>query len=167
MSVSLRPASVADVGVLVSLVTDPAVAPFLAAVRARDPDAIRAEVEQALAAPDAHGLLVIERAGEPVGTVAWERVNRRSRIAAVHGLAVAPAARGDGVGRAAMLELLVELFDRRGFHRVELEVYGFNACAAAFFERLGFVPEGVRRLAYLRDERWVDGLRFGMVVEDR
>ena len=37
-------------------------------------------------------------AGERVGTVSWERVNRRSRIAAVSGYAIDPALRGTGIG---------------------------------------------------------------------
>ncbi len=166
MSVRLRPAAPEDVAFLVELVNDPAVSPFLAAVRPRDAQELAAEIERAAADPDAGGVLVVEQDGAPVGTVAWERVNRRSAIAAVGGLAVAPAARGRGVGREALEELVRELFERRGVHRIELEVYGFNETAAAFFERAGFVREGVRRLAYRRDDGWVDGIRFGLVAED-
>jgi RimJ/RimL family protein N-acetyltransferase len=167
MSVVLRPARGDDVAFLVRLVNDPEVSPYLAAVRARDADAIAAEVARAAGDTDAFGVLVVEAGGRPVGTVTWERVNRRSAIASVSGLAIVPAARGRGVAREAMDELLAELFDRRGFHRVELEVYGFNDRAGVFFERVGFVREGVRRRAYRRDDGWVDGLRFGMIAEDR
>ena len=111
--------------------------------------------------------MAVRADGAPVGTVAWERVNRRSAIAAVGGLAIAPHVQGRGVGRAAVEALVVDLFERRGLHRIELEVYGFNDAAATFFERLGFVREGVRRRAYRRDDGWVDGIRFGLLVEDR
>jgi RimJ/RimL family protein N-acetyltransferase len=166
VSVRLRPAGLADVAFLVDLLTDPAVSPFLAVVRPRDAEGLAAEIERAAADPGAGGVLVVEQGDASVGTVAWERVNRRSAIASVGGLAIAPGARGRGVGREAMEELVRELFERRGLHRIELEVYGFNEAAAAFFERVGFVREGVRRLAYRRDDGWVDGIRFGLVVED-
>ena len=166
MSVRLRPAGLADVAFLVELLTDPAVSPFLAVVRPRDAEGLAAEIERAAADPGAGGVLVVEQGDASVGTVAWERVNRRSAIASVGGLAIAPrrprpgrGPRGDGGARPRAVP-------RRGLHRIELEVYGFNEAAAAFFERVGFVREGVRRHAYRRDDGWVDGIRFGLVVED-
>ena len=33
-------------------------------------------------------------------------------------------------------------------------------------ERSGFVREGVKRKAYLRDGEWVDGVLYGLVEED-
>ncbi len=50
---------------------------------------------------------------------------------------------------------------------MQLEVYAFNDRAVRFFESVGFVKEGVRRKAYWRDDRWVDGVLFGLVAEDR
>ena len=52
------------------------------------------------------------------------------------------------------------------FHRIELEVYGFNERAIRHFERSGFQKEGVKRRAYLRHDEWVDGVLFGLVQED-
>jgi RimJ/RimL family protein N-acetyltransferase len=58
------------------------------------------------------------------------------------------------------------LFDDLGFHRLELEIYGFNDRAIAHAERAGFVREGVKRKAYARGDAWVDGVLFGLVRED-
>ena len=52
------------------------------------------------------------------------------------------------------------------YHRVQLEVYGFNERALVLFERAGFLREGVRRRAYDRHGDWVDGVLFGIVRED-
>jgi RimJ/RimL family protein N-acetyltransferase len=57
------------------------------------------------------------------------------------------------------------LFDL-DFHRLELEIYGFNERAIAHAERVGFVKEGVKRKAYRRRGEWVDGVLFGLVRED-
>ena len=53
-----------------------------------------------------------------------------------------------------------------GFHRLELEVYAFNERAIAHAERAGFVREGRKRRAYLRDGDWVDSVLFAVVAED-
>jgi RimJ/RimL family protein N-acetyltransferase len=167
MTVSIRPAQKEDVGFLVALAGHPEVAPFLAAVRPSDELAITGEIERMRSEPDGFGIAVIERDGVAVGSVTWERVNRRSRIASVGGLALDPSARGSGTAALALELLVDELLDDRGFHRVQLEVYAFNDRALRFFESAGFVREGVRRKAYWRDDRWVDGVLFGLLAEDR
>lgn len=167
MTVAIRQAREEDVGFLVGLAGHPEVAPFLAAVRPSDEVAISGEIERMRSEPDGLGLVVIERDGIAVGSVTWERVNRRSRIASVGGLALDPSARGSGTAARALELLVDELLDDRGFHRVQLEVYAFNDHAARFFESVGFVREGVRRKAYWREDRWVDGVLFGLVAEDR
>jgi RimJ/RimL family protein N-acetyltransferase len=58
------------------------------------------------------------------------------------------------------------LVDELGFHRLQLEIYGFNERAMRHAERVGFVREGVRRKAYWRNAEWVDGVLYGLVAED-
>ena len=166
MSVSLRPADPADVPFLVELVNDPGVAPFLAASRSRTTGQISEDVERSRDEADAYGVLVIEAQGAPVGTATWEQVNRRSRIAALSGLAIAPAVRGRGYALAATRLLARLLLDERDFHRVQLEVYGFNEPGLQLAERAGFIREGIRRKAYLYDGEFVDGVLYGLVAED-
>jgi RimJ/RimL family protein N-acetyltransferase len=166
VTVSLRPATVDDVPFLAALVAHEDVGPYLAAVRATGEAAIRAEIARAEREPDAFGVMVIELAGRRVGTVTWERVNRRSRIASVGGLAIDPAFRGRGVGVAAGRALQTHLLREVGFHRLQMEVYGFNERALRHAERAGWVREGVRRRAYRRNDTWVDGVLFGLVEED-
>ena len=52
------------------------------------------------------------------------------------------------------------------FHRLQLEIYGFNERAQRHAERAGFVHEGARRKAYWRHGEWVDGVLYGLVRED-
>jgi RimJ/RimL family protein N-acetyltransferase len=166
----LRRARPDDVSFLASLVTHEDVEPFLAAVRPRDEAAIRAEVERSLAEPGELGRFVIEveEDGEwrRAGAMGYDLANRRSRIANLGGLAIDPRFRGrrlaDDAARLFQRHLLLEL----GFHRLQLEIYGFNERAIAHAERAGFVREGVRRKAYLRHGDWVDGVLFGLVRED-
>ena len=111
-------------------------------------------------------MFVIEVDGERAGTMRFERANRRSRIADLGGLAVHPAFRGRRIADEAARMFQRHLIDDLGYHRLQLEVYGYNERALVHAERSGFTREGVRRKAYWRNEEWVDGVLFGLVAED-
>jgi RimJ/RimL family protein N-acetyltransferase len=166
MSVSIRRARPDDVDFLVELVTHEDVEPFLAAIRAKGRDEILEEIARSDDDPEAYGVFVIEVEGEPAGTVRFERANRRSRIADLGGLAVHPSFRGGKVSDTAARLFQRHLIDDLGFHRLQLEIYGFNERALRHAERAGFVREGVRRKAYWRNDEWVDGVLYGLVAED-
>ena len=164
--IGLRRATLDDIGFLVELANDQDVAPYLAAVSARDPEAFRAELEAAESAPNERGRYVIEHDRARAGTVAFEVVNRRSRIAQLYGLMLDPRARGRGIARDSTRAFARHLFDELGFHRIELECYGFNERAIRHFEACGFVREGVKRRAYRREEGWVDGVLYGLLADE-
>ncbi len=166
MKVSIRRARPDDADFLVELVTHEDVEPFLAAVSAKGRDELVAEIAQSDDAPDSFGLFVIEVDGACAGTMRFERINVRSRIANLGGLAVHPDFRGAKVADTAALLFQRHLFDDLGFHRVQMEIYGFNERAMRHAERAGFTREGVRRKAYWRNDEWVDGVLYGLVVED-
>jgi len=164
--VRLRRAESGDLDFLVELMTHEEVEPFMAVIRPRDREAMGAEIERSLAEPEEFGRFVIEVDGRPAGLMGFEVANRRSRIANLGSLAVHPDFRGRRLAdRAAQLfqrHLLVEL----GYHRLQLEIYGFNERAQRHAERAGFVREGVRRKAYDRHGEWVDSVIYGLVRED-
>lgn len=166
MNVSIRRACPEDADFLVALARHEDVEPFLAAVRASDRVAVPAEIERSESDPRHFGVFVIEADGERAGTISFEVVNRRSRIAGLGGLAVDPAFRGRRISDEAARLLQRHLIRELGYHRLQLEVYGFNERAIRHAERAGFVREGVRRKAYLRHGEWVDGILFGLVAED-
>ena len=95
----------------------------------------------------------------------FELANRRSRIANLGNLAIHPDFRGRRLADEAAKLFQRELFEL-GFHRLQLEIYGFNERAMAHAERAGFIREGVRRRAYWRHNEWVDGVLYGLVRED-
>jgi len=166
VSVSIRRAREDDVEFLVELFTHDEVEPFLAVVRAKDSESVLGEVERSTAEPDAFGVFVVEVDGVRAGTMRFERVNERSRIASLGALAVHPDFRGSRVADDAARQFQRHLLDELGFHRLQLEIYGFNERAMRHAERAGFVHEGARRKAYWRDGDWVDGVLYGLVAED-
>ena len=131
---------------------------------------MREEIQRSLAEPQETGRFVIEveenGAWRRAGSMAFDLANKRNRIANLGGLAVHPDYRGrklsDEAARLFQRHLLVDL----DFHRLQLEIYGFNERAIQHAERSGFVREGVKRKAYWRHGEWVDGVLFGLVRED-
>jgi RimJ/RimL family protein N-acetyltransferase len=166
----LRRATPDDVYFLAELAGHDDVEPFLSVGRARDPAAVREEIERSLAQPEETGRFVIEveenGKWRSAGSMGFDLANKRNRIANLGGLAVHPEYRGrklsDEAARLFQRHLLVEL----DFHRLQLEIYGFNERAIEHAERSGFVREGVKRKAYWRHGEWADGVQFGLLRED-
>jgi RimJ/RimL family protein N-acetyltransferase len=156
----LRPAHTEDLDPLLALVREPSVADSIAFFAAE-------ELTRAIEQPDGEGaVLVIEHDGALAGALRWVMVNRRSRIAAIRTLMIAPGRQGRGLGSAAVGELARDLF-ARGVHRLEAECLAYNVAGVRLFERAGFTREGVRRAAYDRRGSWQDAILFGRVAEDQ
>ena len=162
---ALRRATRDDVGFMAALAVHEEVEPFMAAVSAKDEAGVLAEVERSEEEPEHYGRLVIEVDGRAAGIMAFEVKNRRSRIAHVYGVMLHPEFRGRGLAEGAARRLVRHLFEDLDYHRIELEVYGFNERAIRHAERF-YVREGVRRKAYWRHGEWVDGVLFGLIRED-
>ncbi len=164
--IAIRRARPDDVDFLLELVNGDDVRRFLGVRTADDRDAVLEEVVRSESEPGAFGRFVIEVDGERAGSMGFHVANERSRIARLERLAVHPRFRGrrvaDKAARLFQRLLLVDL----GFHRLEMEVYGFNERAQAHAERSGFALEGVKRRAYLYGDEWVDSVMYGLVAED-
>lgn len=166
MSIELRRARPDDADFLLELVTDEATEPFLSTRVGSTREQVLAEIESSEREPDANGWFVVEVDGERAGCVGFHRTNERHRIAEAGRFAIHPSFRGrrvgDEVARIFQRHLLVDL----DFHRIELQIYGFNERAIAHAERSGFVREGVRRKAYFRHGEWQDTVIFSLLRED-
>ena len=164
--IAIRRARPDDVDFLVALTTHDDVDPFLSARRATSRDELLAEIERSSAEPDDFGRFVIEVDGELAGAMGFAVSNKRSRVARLGGLAIHPDFRGRRISDEAARLFQRHLLDDLGYHRLELEIYGFIERAMQHAERSGFVREGVKRKAYRRHGEWVDGVLFGLIEED-
>jgi RimJ/RimL family protein N-acetyltransferase len=164
--VEVRRARREDADFLLDLITDEDTRPFLGGRTSETRDDVIAEIHRSAAEPEAFGWFVIEADGEPVGCVAFHRVNERNRIAEAGRFAIHPSFRGRRIGiegaRAFQRHLLGDL----DFHRVELQIYGFNERALAHAEECGYVREGVKRRAYLKNGEWQDAVLFSLLQEE-
>ncbi|HET7354940.1 MAG TPA: GNAT family protein [Gaiellaceae bacterium] len=166
MPVELRRAKPPDADFLLELLADDEVRQFLGPRTATAPDEVLEEIERSLAEPESFGRFVIELAGEPAGMLGFHVVNERSRIARLERLAVHPRHRGRRLADEAARLFQQLLLEELGFHRLELEIYAFNERACAHAERVGFVCEGRKRKAYLKDGEWVDTVLYALIPED-
>jgi len=166
----LRRAAPGDVEFLAELAAHEEVEPFMAAISARSHEELLEQVRLAEQAPAELGRIVLEVPAadgwERAGALAFEVSNRRSRIAWLHAVMLDPAHRGKGLGEAAVRVLVRHLVHDLGYHRIQLEVYGYNVRAQRLFERAGFAREGVKRRAYWRHEAWQDGVLYGLLEDD-
>lgn len=165
MSVELRRANPSDADFLLELITGEDTREFLG----RPPeslDEVLADIERSEREPGSFGWLVAEADGERVGSASYRVVNERHGIVEGGRLAVDPRFRGrrlgDDVARAFQRLVLGEM----GFHRLELQIYGFNERAIAHAERVGYVREGVKRRAYLKGGEWQDAVLYSMLRDE-
>jgi RimJ/RimL family protein N-acetyltransferase len=166
VSVSIRRARPDDVDFVVELTTHEDVDPYLAARRARTRDEILEEIERSASDPQRFGRFIVELDGERAGVMGFQLENERSRIASLGGIAIHPDHRGRHLADEAARLLQHHLLFDLDYHRLQLEIYGFNERAIRHAERAGFTREGVRRKAYWRHGEWVDGVMYGLIRED-
>ncbi len=162
MSVELRRANPSDADFLLELVTGEETREFLG----RPPESLEevlADIDRSEREPESFGWLVAEAGGERVGSASYRVVNERHGIVEGGRLAVHPRFRGrrlgDDIAHAFQELVLGEL----GFHRLEIQIYGFNERAIAHAERVGYVREGVKRQAYQKHGEWQDAVLFAML----
>lgn len=166
MPVELRRAKPPDADFLLELLSDDDVRRFLGPRTAAARGEVLEEIERSRAEPGSFGRFVIEVDGESAGMLGFHVVNERSRIARLERLAVHPDFRGRRVADEAARLFQQLLLEELGFHRLELEIYASNERACAHAERVGFIREGRKRKAYLKDGEWVDTVLYALIPED-
>ncbi len=164
--IDVRRATADDVDWLCALYDDAEVEPFLGGGRAKDRDAVAAEIERSQREPERFGRLILELDGQRAGAMGFREVSGVHRIAQLEALAVHPSFRRRGIADEGARLLLRYLLLEIGYHRLELACYGFNDAAIRHAERVGFVREGVKRKAYMRHGEWQDAVLFALLRED-
>jgi RimJ/RimL family protein N-acetyltransferase len=166
MTVEVRRADRDDADFLLEVMTDEETRPFLSGRAGGTRAEVLREIDRSEEEPEVFGWFVIEADGERAGCVAFHRVNERNRIAEAGRFAIHPSFRGRRIGiegaRAFQRHVLIDL----DFHRVELQIYGFNERALAHAEASGYVREGVKRRAYLKNGEWQDAVLFSLLQEE-
>ena len=170
----LRPFVDSDLAAMAEAIADPEVGRLTGSVNssadapdpAFDEDRLREWYSSRNEQTDRLDLAITAReTGQCVGEAVlneWEPENLSCNFRILMG----PRGRDRGLGTEATRLLLAHAFDTIGLHRVSLEVYAFNPRAQRVYEKVGFVPEGVRRDALRFDGEWVDSVLMSVLAPE-
>lgn len=163
----LRPFTAADAEGIWEIIQDPEVIRFTFAPSTElTLERLRALYGARATAPDRLDLAVTDPAtGELLGEVVLFEWDPAARSCSFRTL-IGPRGRDRGVGTEAVRLITGHGFGRLGLHRIELEVYADNHRARRVYEKVGFVVEGVRREAQVRDGVRVDEVLMGMLESE-
>ncbi|MEU6197399.1 GNAT family protein [Streptomyces sp. NPDC047061] len=170
--VILRPARADDLPLLERFLFDPEAASHFQWFGWRDPDRFRRRfAENGLLGSDG-GQLIVDTdggaaSGGPFGFVSWHRqTTGPTSYCWSAGIALAPDARGRGIGTRAQLLLVRYLFAHTPVERIQAETDAENIAEQRALEKAGFTREGVLRSLVFRDGRWRDSVLYGVLRDD-
>ncbi len=160
-SVTLRPATPADIPALVRIRSTPEVY-----ARWRGIDDMAAEVASDLSDPDNHVLVILD-AGHVVGAIQWAEETEPDYRHASIDIYLDPAAHGGGLGTDAVRTLSRHLITDLGHRRLVIDPAADNEPAIRCYAKVGFRPVGIMR-GYERgvDGTWHDGLLMDLLANE-
>ncbi|MGH2600643.1 MAG: arsinothricin resistance N-acetyltransferase ArsN1 family A [Dehalococcoidia bacterium] len=152
---SVRPATTADAAAITTIYNEgieDRIATF--ETEPRTAEQITAQLAER---GDAYPTVVVERDGEVIAWAGAGPYAGRPVYAGIaeHSVYVARAARGSGVGRAA-LDALCGVYEERGFWKLTSRIFPENEASLALHERAGFRVVGVYRRHGKLDGAWRD-----------
>jgi RimJ/RimL family protein N-acetyltransferase len=111
--------------------------------------------------------LVIEAGDTLIGQVSLKNDENLPSRTATFGIFIGDRAYlGQGYGTEATIVLLNYAFSVLGYHKVNLDLFEYNAPARALYEKLGFVHEGRRRENHWSRGRFWDEILMGVTAEE-
>ncbi|TML37208.1 MAG: GNAT family N-acetyltransferase [Actinobacteria bacterium] len=156
----LRHVTEADLGALVAILQEPAVARWWGRY-----DADRARREM-LEDPQVEAF-VIELDGEVAGVLYVSEENEPDYRHAGLDISLATAHQGHGYGREALRVAIDHLVRERGHHRFTIDPAADNEVAIRSYAAVGFKPVGVlRRYERAPDGTWRDGLLMDLLADE-
>ncbi|KHL94845.1 acetyltransferase [Paenibacillus sp. IHB B 3415] len=108
-------------------------------------------------------LIALRENDEVIGDIVIQDMDSDNRSANLRIAIGDERHQGQGYGREALLLMLDYGFGILNLHRIELEVYSYNARAAHVYESIGFVREGVRRQTLYYNHEYHDVIMMGML----
>lgn len=151
--VALRPVEPADYPLLHGWQNDPEVAHWM---DYRTPFSLRDIEDDQERARQEGRPFIIEFEGRPVGKCGLNQFRWESRVCALYIYIGEKGVWGQGLGRDAVLALLIVAFEELGMERVELTLLAENRRAQRVYESCGFILEGTLRGRSYRGGAWHD-----------
>ena len=99
---------------------------------------------------------------EYLGTISLKHLDLENK-SAEYAVTMRKKAQGSGAASEATTLLLNKAFNEIGLHKVWLNVLSGNERAIAFYEKMGFVYEGILRDDVLRDGMFLEQRRYSIL----
>lgn len=125
----------------------------------------QARYEEGRADGTREAFVVVDEADAVVGIVMAPRIDPRHGEAEL-GYLVAPAARGRGLATEALRRMTDWALGERKLHRLELQIGIDNVASQKVAERCGYVFEGIKRQAYVKDGVRMDTQIWSRLASD-
>lgn len=110
-------------------------------------------------------LAVTDNNDEYLGTISLKGIDFINRNAE-YAISTRRKAHGTGIAKRATLDILRYAFEELRLNKVYLNVKASNKRAIAFYEKVGFFPEGVFREHVKEEDDYADLLWFGITSAD-
>jgi RimJ/RimL family protein N-acetyltransferase len=163
----LRPVAEEDLPVIERLTGDPEAAGEHSWQGWVDPRYWRRRWEETRLLSEQGGALMVERAGERLGFVAWRRQpTSRTSYCWNIGIGMLPEVRGLGYGTEAQRLLVGYLFAHTQVHRIEAVTEITNTSEQWALDKAGFTREGVLRGYGFRNGAWRDGVIYSILRDE-
>lgn len=160
-TVTLRPATAADVPALAEIRATPEVRRWW-----RGSDDLTAAVEADIA-DETTTVYTVRRDERVVGAIQWYAEEDPDYRHASLDIFLAPDVHGLGLGPDAIRTLVRHLVEAYGHHRFTIDPAARNTQAIRGYAKVGFRPVGVlRRYERGEDGRWHDGLLMELLADE-
>lgn len=165
--VYLRPVGMEDVEVYYQMLFNPEARRFTGTQKAFTREEISAYIESKRNDSSSVLLLIALRENDQViGDVQIGGIDRNNRNAYIRIAIDSSKFQGKGYGSEAMLLMLDYGFGILNMHRIELNVFAYNARAIHTYEKLGFQREGVQRQALYYNHEYHDSILMSMLADE-
>jgi RimJ/RimL family protein N-acetyltransferase len=111
-------------------------------------------------------LIALRETDEVIGDIALQNIDGMNRNANIRIAIFSQDHQGRGLGTEAMRLLLDYGFGILNLHRIELNVFSYNARAIRAYEKLGFQREGVQREALYYNHQYHDSIIMSILEDE-
>jgi RimJ/RimL family protein N-acetyltransferase len=111
-------------------------------------------------------LIALRETDEVIGDIALQNIDGMNRNANIRIAISSQEHQGRGLGTEAMRLLLDYGFGILNLHRIELNVFSYNARAIRAYEKLGFQREGVQREALYYNHQYHDSIIMSILEDE-
>lgn len=110
-------------------------------------------------------LIALRETDEVIGDIALQSIDSCNRSANIR-IALLESHQGKGCGSEALTLMLDYGFGILNLHRIELNVFAYNARAVHVYEKLGFKKEGVQRDALYYNHQYHDSILMSILEDE-